>query len=132
VSVRSETVSREAVETRLRRVMDPCSVVNGTDLDIVEMGLLEDVAVDGDHVTVSLHVTSPMCTMVSYFVKEVRREVGALDGVETVDLVADDGLTWAPSDMSDRARERRRARLLARDHSLDVARTGDADEGTSD
>lgn len=110
-------VDREAVRAVLDTVIDPCSAANGTDLSVVEMGLLDDITVDDGHVDVDLMVTSPMCTMVPYFIKEIRRDVGALDGVESVAVTADNGLEWVPSMMSEEAEERRRQTLEARERA---------------
>lgn len=110
-------VDTAEVRAVLDTVIDPCSAANGTDLSVVEMGLLDDISIDGDRVEVDLVVTSPMCTMVPYFIKEIRRDVGELDGVETVEVTADNGLEWVPSMMSDEAQRRRRHRLAAREEA---------------
>lgn len=110
-------VEREAVRAVLDTVIDPCSAANGTDLSVVEMGLLDDITVRDGHVSVELMVTSPMCTMVPYFIKEIRRDVGDLDGVESVEVSADNGLEWMPSMMSEEAEERRRRTLEAREQA---------------
>jgi len=110
-------VTTDAVRAVLDTVIDPCSAANGTDLSIVEMGLLDDVSIDDGHVEVDLMVTSPMCTMVPYFIKEIRRDVGDLDGVESVAVSADNGLEWVPSMMVDDAQERRRETLETRERA---------------
>lgn len=110
-------VERDAVHAVLDTIIDPCSAANGTDLSIVEMGLLDDIRIQDGHVDVDLMVTSPMCTMIPYFIKEIRRDVGELDGVESVEVAADNGLEWVPSMMSDDAKERRRRTLEARERA---------------
>jgi metal-sulfur cluster biosynthetic enzyme len=55
--------------------------------------------------------------MVPYFIKEIRRDVGDLDGVESVEVSADNGLEWMPSMMSEEAEERRRRTLEAREQA---------------
>lgn len=99
--------SREEIESRLRRVVDPCSASRGTNHDIVEMGLLRSIDLDGRDVTVSMRLTSPGCLMVGRFEKRIREEVGDLAGVESVSLETDGGLDWRPEMMSDEARRRR-------------------------
>lgn len=110
-------VERDAVRAVLDTIVDPCSAANGTDLSLVEMGLLDDITIQEGHVGVDLMVTSPMCTMVPYFIKEIRRDVGELDGVESVEVTADNGLEWVPSMMADDAQERRRRTLEARERA---------------
>jgi metal-sulfur cluster biosynthetic enzyme len=117
-------VATEEVRAVLDTVIDPCSAANGTDLSIVEMGLLDDITVQDGHVAVDLMVTSPMCTMVPYFIKEIRRDVGDLEGVESVAVSADNGLEWMPSMMSEEAQDRRRKTLEARERAA-ASESGD-------
>jgi metal-sulfur cluster biosynthetic enzyme len=100
----------DAIRAALDEVIDPCSEANGTDLSVVEMGLVDRVAVDDGSAVVRLRLTSPHCTMLPYFEEEIERRVGALTGVDSVTVEADDGLQWGPELMSDEARERRAAR----------------------
>jgi metal-sulfur cluster biosynthetic enzyme len=113
-------VTTEEVQAALDTVIDPCSAANGTDLSIVEMGLVDEITIEDGHVAVDLMVTSPMCTMVPHFIREIRRDVGALSGVESVSVEADSGLEWVPSMMSDEAQQRRRDRLAAREKAAAV------------
>lgn len=99
------------VRERLESVIDPCSAAQGYDLDVVEMGLVEDVTVADGHVTVSLRLTSPTCMMVDRFVEQLDRHVGELPAVESVELATDDGLSWHPGMMAESVRERRREAL---------------------
>ncbi len=98
---------------RLDEVIDPCSAANGTDLSIVDMGLVDRIDVDGRHVTVSMLLTSPMCLQIPYFMDEIERCVGDLDGIESVTLETDQGFEWHQDMMTDEAKERRRERRRA-------------------
>lgn len=111
-------VNERDVEAALEEVLDPCSVTNGSELNVVEMGLLRDVRIDGSTVHVDIRVTSPMCMMVQYFMKEVEARVGPVEGVERVEVTVDKGFEWTPGMMSEEAQERRRERLLERDWAL--------------
>lgn len=117
-----------AVRDQLDGIVDPCSAANGTDLSIVDMGLLESVDVDGSHVTVSMRLTSPFCMQLPYFVEAVDERVGDVEGVESVELETDDGLEWHAGMMSDEARQERRERKAARAEALadDDTAVGDA------
>jgi metal-sulfur cluster biosynthetic enzyme len=79
-------------------------------MSIVEMGLLDEIEIDGDEVTVHMHITSPVCTMVSHFIEEIDTRVGGLTRVESVEVETDSGLQWSESMMSDEAQARREAR----------------------
>jgi metal-sulfur cluster biosynthetic enzyme len=110
-------VSASAIREKLKNVIDPCSAANGSNLDIIEMGLLDNILIEGSHVHVELMVTSPMCTMVSYFIKEVRNEVTELPNVDTVEVSADNGLEWTPSMLTPKAQTKRRRVLDTREEA---------------
>lgn len=112
------TVERGQIEEQLDGIVDPCSAANGTDLSIIEMGLVEDIAVESSHVTVSLRLTSPFCTQIPYFVDEVEARVGDLDGVSSVTLETDQGMAWHQGMMTESARARREERKAARAATL--------------
>lgn len=96
-----------AVHERLDRIVDPCSAANGSDLSIVEMGLLDAITIDGGHVTVDLRVTSPHCMMLGVFIDSVDREVGSLAGVEHVDVNFDAGMEWSADMITEEGRRKR-------------------------
>jgi metal-sulfur cluster biosynthetic enzyme len=111
-----ESPSDAANESQeLAEVIDPCSAGNGTNLSLVDMGLVDGVEIDERHVTVDIRLTTPACTMAPYFVDEIEAQVGELDGVTSVSVTFDEGYTWLPSMMTDEARERRRKVLFERD-----------------
>ncbi|WP_242406155.1 metal-sulfur cluster assembly factor [Halostagnicola larsenii] len=100
-----------AVRESLREVVDPCSAATGSNLDIVEMGLVKSVDVSGSHVQVSMRLTTPACHMVPYFFEEVEGRVGELSGVESVELETDGGFEWSEEMLSDAAKRKRQAVL---------------------
>jgi len=59
---------------------------------IADLGLLDEVEVEGSHVTVHFHLTSPLCpaNFAARIGKEIRRRVAALPGVESVEVVLQD------------------------------------------
>lgn len=97
-----------AIRERLDGIVDPCSEARGTDISIVEMGLLKSIEVDDGTVRVELRITSPSCMMVGYFIEQAEKRVGDLPGVEQVTLETDAGLSWREDMMSEEAKERRR------------------------
>jgi len=110
------TALERRIRERLDEVVDPCSAANGTDLSIIEMGLLDGIDVDEGHVTVSMRLTSPFCMQLPYFVEEVDDErVGSIDGVTSVTLETDEGVDWHTGMMTEEARKRRRERKAARE-----------------
>ncbi len=71
----------EQVRDALTAVKDP-----ELDLGIMELGLVYDVVVEGEggeHVTVTMTLTSPMCPVGPMFKKSVEDHVLAVEGVKT-------------------------------------------------
>jgi metal-sulfur cluster biosynthetic enzyme len=92
----------EDVLQALRSVEDPEAGMN-----IVDLGLVYDVAVDADRVRVKMTMTSPSCPVAPYIVDEATAAVrGVLpEGFEAeVSLVWDP--PWTPERMSPAARQR--------------------------
>ena len=65
------TPSKSAIRNKLDNVIDPCSEANGSNLSIVEMGLVDEIQLDGNEVTVDMLLTSPHCMMLPAFVDGV-------------------------------------------------------------
>ncbi len=118
------TVDEELIRDRLDEVVDPCSAANGTDLSLVEMGLVDEVEVESHEVTVSLRLTSPFCTQIPYFVEEVDQKIGGLDGVSSVSLETDQGMEWHQGMMTESAQARREERIAARAEKLEARSDG--------
>jgi metal-sulfur cluster biosynthetic enzyme len=59
---------------------------------IAELGLLDEVDVDGGRVTVHFHLTSPLCPakFAGRIGQDIRRRVSKLEGVESVEVVLQD------------------------------------------
>jgi metal-sulfur cluster biosynthetic enzyme len=59
---------------------------------IAELGLLDEVEVDGGRVTVRFHLTSPLCPhrFAGQIGREIRGRVGRLPGVQSVEVVLQD------------------------------------------
>ncbi len=104
--------SEAVVLACLNTIGDPCSAAHGQGMGIVDMGLIERLAIDPTgQVEIRLRLTSPCCGMVGYFIEEAKTRVGAIAGVAGVAVEADHGLDWSPTMMSEDAQRRRRVRL---------------------
>lgn len=106
-----DEMDSERVRECLHEVVDPCSAATGSNLDIVEMGLVKSIDITGGDVHIEMRLTSPMCHMVPYFYEEVEDSVGELPLVESVTLETDAGFEWDESMMSDEAKRRRQSVL---------------------
>lgn len=71
--------TRASVETALRGVLDP-----ELGSDVVDLGMVRDVLIDGTTVTIRLALTIAECPMRSQIESDTRRKLLALDGVEEV------------------------------------------------
>jgi metal-sulfur cluster biosynthetic enzyme len=129
----SGSVGVEQVRDRLRGIVDPCSAATGSNLNIVEMGLIKRVEVSGDRVDIEMHLTTPLCHMIPHFKKEGEERIGDLEGVETVELTTDDGTEWTEEYMSEAATRKRQAILDEQraKYEREMIGTGDAAEGST-
>jgi len=97
----------EQVTDALREVVDPCSAATGSNLNIVEMGLVKSVGVTDGYVAIDIRLTTPVCHMVAYFHEEINDRVGSLAGVDSVEVNTDDGFEWSEEMLTPEAKRRR-------------------------
>jgi metal-sulfur cluster biosynthetic enzyme len=94
------TPTAAEVLAQLRKVIDPCSIKMCAPVDIWEMGLVEEVEVEGACVRVTLVLTDISCV----FYRDMRRHVvdvlGELPGVEEVDVTLATHTLWTPDRMN--------------------------------
>ena len=105
-------MSEQALRERIQDIPDPCSCATGVPLGIGEMGLIQSVACTGGNVTVRLHITSPMCMMAAYFMREIEQRLTGQEGVASVHVEFDRDLQWTPQDIHPDARERLAAKRI--------------------
>ena len=80
-------VSEDQVKLALRRVKDP-----DLQLNIIDLGLVYAIAVDGTTVKVDMTLTSPACPSGPELMTNAQNEVQSLPGVEKVEV----NLVWMP------------------------------------
>jgi metal-sulfur cluster biosynthetic enzyme len=80
-------VSEDQVKLALRRVKDP-----DLQLNIIDLGLVYAIAVDGTTVKVDMTLTSPACPSGPELMTNAETEVKSLPGVEKVEV----NLVWMP------------------------------------
>jgi metal-sulfur cluster biosynthetic enzyme len=91
--------TREEVVDALHQVEDP-----ELGMDIVDLGLLYDVEVDGAKVKVSYTLTSMGCPAGAMIQEDIDRVVRGLPGVEDVESDLTFEPPWNPDRMSDDAK----------------------------
>ena len=101
LSPRAPVTLSERVLDVLRDVIDPEVGIN-----VVDLGLVYGVEVDGGIVTVRLTMTTPACPLGEHIVRDAEALVRTLRGVDEVhvELVWDP--PWSPERMSDEAKRR--------------------------
>jgi len=91
--------SRDEVIEALRQVEDP-----ELGMDIVDLGLLYDVEVEGPKVKVTHSLTSMGCPVGPLIQEDIDRVTRELPGVEDVDVELTWDPPWTPEKMSDDAK----------------------------
>src|SRR5262245_23456475 len=95
----SETTTRDDVVEALRQVEDP-----ELGMDIVDLGLMYDVTVEGPSVRVLFTLTSMGCPVGPMIEQQINEVTSALPGVETVETELTWDPPWSPEKMSDDAK----------------------------
>jgi metal-sulfur cluster biosynthetic enzyme len=91
--------TRDEVVEALRQVEDP-----ELGMDIVDLGLLYDVEVNGPRVRVTHSLTSMGCPVGPMIQEDIHRVTSEIEGVEDVDVELTWDPPWSPERMSDDAK----------------------------
>lgn len=94
-------VAKEKVMEALREVYDPEIPIN-----IVDLGLVDEVRVEGPKVVVRLIPTAPGCPMLGFIAQKAKEAVASIPGVEgaEVELVLDK--PWTPDRLTEEGKKR--------------------------
>lgn len=79
------------VEKALKGVKDP-----ELGIDLVVLGLIYDIEVEGSDVKMIMSLTSPMCPVAGEIVEQAKEAILAVDGVETADVELTFNPPWTP------------------------------------
>jgi metal-sulfur cluster biosynthetic enzyme len=90
----------------LRTVYDPCCREKG--ISVVDMGLVREVAVDGDNASVQLILTTGWCPFAAHLLSAITERIEALPevGGARVEVTWDEA--WTTDRLSDEARAKLR------------------------
>jgi metal-sulfur cluster biosynthetic enzyme len=75
----------------LRGVKDP-----ELHLDLVVLGLVYDVSVEGSHVDARISLTSPMCPVAEQIVEDARQAILDVEGVDSAKVQLTFDPPWTP------------------------------------
>jgi metal-sulfur cluster biosynthetic enzyme len=95
---------QEALLQALNDVHDPCCADRG--ISIVDMGVVEDVRIDGTHVSVDVLPTTGWCPFVATMSDAIPDRLRRLDGVESVDVRVVFEPAWTMDRLSESARDK--------------------------
>jgi metal-sulfur cluster biosynthetic enzyme len=98
--------SEAEVFAALRRCYDPCC--KEKQISVVDMGLVEQVRIDGAQIDVDIVLTSGWCPFSMHMLTMVEQEVGALAGVDDVKVNITWDTVWSPERLSESARAKLR------------------------
>jgi metal-sulfur cluster biosynthetic enzyme len=100
---------REAVIRALDNCYDPCC--RERKISVVDMGLIESIEIREREVGIEMVLTTGWCPFAARLLGMVEEEVGALPGIDAVDVSVVWDPTWTPQRMSAGAREKLRLPL---------------------
>ncbi len=93
-------VTKDEILEEMKQVSDP-----EIGMDVVSLGLVYDVQINGDQVYIKMTMTAPTCPVTPWILSEAQRVVENLQGVEAADVELVWEPPWNPSMMSDEAKE---------------------------
>lgn len=88
-------VTEKDVRKALKTVIDP-----ELNLDLVVLGLVYDIEVDGSSVEATISLTSPMCPVAGQIVEDARTAILGVDGVDEAEVKLTFDPPWTPERMS--------------------------------
>lgn len=94
-------VTEKQVKEKLKEVKDP-----HIGLDIVSLGFINKLNIDGNKVDIEIVLTSPGCPMAQQIAGEVEKAVKDIGEVEEVDVDLNLDHQWSPEDMSEEAKKK--------------------------
>jgi metal-sulfur cluster biosynthetic enzyme len=93
-------VTKEQILEEMKQVSDP-----EIGMDVVNLGLVYDVTINGDSVYIKMTMTAPTCPVTPWILSEAQRVVENISGVEAADIELVWVPPWNPSMMTDEAKE---------------------------
>ncbi|MGC8562813.1 MAG: metal-sulfur cluster assembly factor [Thermoplasmata archaeon] len=93
-------VAKEDVIKVLKTVNDP-----EIGIDIVDLGLVYDLKIDDDSVTIKMTMTAPSCPLADWILFDAQKKVEEMDGVSKCDIELVWDPSWTPDMISDEARK---------------------------
>jgi len=84
-------VTEKDIQKALKTVKDP-----ELGIDLVTLGLIYDIEVEGADVKTIMSLTSPMCPVAGEIVEQARQAILGVEGVESADVDLTFNPPWTP------------------------------------
>jgi metal-sulfur cluster biosynthetic enzyme len=84
-------VTEKDVRNALKGVKDP-----ELGLDLVVLGLIYDLEIDGGSVHATMSLTSPFCPVAGQIVEDVKKAIEGVEGVESAEVELTFDPPWTP------------------------------------
>jgi metal-sulfur cluster biosynthetic enzyme len=88
-------ITEKDIRSALKTVKDP-----ELNLDLVVLGLVYDIEVEGGDVNATISLTSPMCPVAGQIVEDARTAILGVEGVESAEVNLTFDPPWTPERMS--------------------------------
>ena len=88
-------VTEKDVRTALKNVKDP-----ELHLDLVVLGLIYDIQIDGPRVHATISLTSPFCPVAGQIVEDAKNAIAGIEGVEEAEVSLSFDPPWTPDRIS--------------------------------
>lgn len=88
-------VTEKDVRNALKTVKDP-----ELNIDLVTLGLVYDIEVEGTRAKAIISLTTPMCPVAGEIVDQARLAIAKVDGVETAEVQLTFDPPWTPERIS--------------------------------
>ncbi len=88
----------------LDTVVDPCHILSGHDLSILDLGLVNKVEVQGRKASVSLTLTEMSCTFGWRIIEQIQSIAADVAAIDAIEVGIMPFPVWTPERMSERGR----------------------------
>lgn len=124
----SDSTLEDRIRAELEEVLDPCSTFTERPQSIVDLGLVDGVAIDDGDVRIGLLPTNQLCMYIPHMAEEIETRVGDLPDVDavTVETVADK--VWTQDRMTESAAAEREEHFQERIEAHDLTPAYDGEE----
>jgi len=93
-------VSQEEIMKKLRECLDPELGIN-----IIDLGLIYSIMIEDSRVNILMTLTTPGCSLQSYFIKDISEKLKLVKGVSDVSVELTFDPPWNPAKMSAESQE---------------------------